>query len=118
NAMVLSWPRGAPGAHGGVRSQYHYLTDVVPTILEATGIEAPATVAGVPQMALDGVSMLYALGDAAAAPARRTQFYELSADAAIYADGWLANTRPVSMPWQFTGLKDVPFADRTWELYD
>lgn len=118
NAMVLSWPRGAPDAHGGVRSQYHHLTDVVPTILEAARIEAPATVAGVPQMTLDGVSMLYALGDAAATSARRTQFYELSADAAIYADGWLANTRPVSMPWQFTGLKDVPFADRTWELYD
>src|SRR3546814_13221873 len=69
-------------------------------------------------MTRDGVSMLYAIRGASVPSARRVQFYELSGDAAIYADGWLANTRPVTMPWQFTGFKDVPFAERKWELYD
>lgn len=118
NAMVLSWPRGAPDAHGEVRTQFHHLVDIVPTILEAARIKAPARVDGVNQMAFDGVSMLYAARDAGAPSARKIQFFELSSDAAIYADGWLANTTPVAMPWQFTGIKTVPFGERTWELYD
>ncbi|MBB5705095.1 arylsulfatase [Sphingopyxis panaciterrulae] len=118
NAMVLSWPRRAPDVRGEVRSQYHYLTDIVPTILDAAGIAPPQAVDGVSQMTLDGASMLYAIRGASASSTRRMQFYELSGDAAIYADGWLANTRPVTMPWQFTGFKDVPFGERRWELYD
>ncbi|MEZ5708317.1 MAG: arylsulfatase [Blastomonas sp.] len=118
NAMVMSWPKGMPEAHGEIRSQYHHVIDVVPTILEAAGIAAPTAVDGVKQMSMDGVSMLYSVRNGKAESARQVQFYELSADAAIYADGWLANTRPVTMPWQFTGIKDVPFADRIWELYN
>ena len=119
NAMVMSWPARMPLARGEVRPQYHHVIDIAPTVLEAAGIKAPRSVGGVRQMPLDGVSMLYTLAPSAdAASRRRTQFYELSADAAIYSDGWLANTRPVNMPWKFTGLKNVPFDRMSWELYD
>ncbi len=119
NAMVMSWPARAPQARGEVRPQYHHVIDIAPTVLEAAGIKPPRSVGGVRQIPFDGVSMLYTLSAPASAPAqRRTQFYELSADAAIYADGWLANTKPVNMPWRFTGLKNVPFDQLEWELYD
>lgn len=118
NGMILSWPKRFPGAKGEVRGQYHHVIDVAPTILQATGIAAPTQVGGVAQMPLDGVSMLYSAADPAAPTHRPVQFYELSADAAVYRDGWLANTVPVVMPWQFTGITEVPFAQRQWQLYD
>lgn len=118
NAMVLSWPSRAPNAKGEVRPQFHHVIDIAPTILEATGIKRPASVAGVKQMPFDGVSILYSLPGADQPARRKTQFFELSSDAAIYSDGWMANTRPNAMPWQFTGVTDIPFDKRSWELYD
>ncbi len=118
NGMILSWPKHTARSAGAVRSQYHHVIDVMPTILEAAGMTVPASVNGVEQMPLDGISMLYSLPSAKTPGQRKVQFYELHADAAIYKDGWLANTVPVTMPWQFTGIKDVPFAERQWQLYD
>lgn len=118
NGMVVSWPARFGEGHGAVRGQYHHVVDVMPTILEATGIAAPQSLSGVEQMPIDGTSMLYALGRPTEPSRRKVQFYELSADAAIYSEGWLANTVPVTMPWQFTGIKNVPFSERKWQLYD
>lgn len=118
NGMVLSWPRRMPDARGEVRPQFHHVIDLFPTILEATGIAAPQSVDGVEQMPVDGVSVLYTLNGRDIAPRRTTQFFEISSDAAIYSNGWIANTAPTVMPWQFTGYKDMPFAERKWELYD
>ncbi len=88
NAMVMSWPARAPQARGEVRAQYHHVIDIAPTVLEAAGIKPPRSVGGVRQMPFDGVSMLYTLSAPDDSPSkRRTQFYELSADAAIYSDG-------------------------------
>jgi arylsulfatase len=118
NAMVLSWPSRAPDAKGEVRPQFHHVIDIAPTILEATGIKRPTSVAGVKQMPFDGVSMIYSLFGADKPALRKTQFFEISSDAAIYSDGWMANTRPNAMPWQFTGVTNIPFDKRIWELYD
>ena len=38
--MAISWP-GHIKDVGGIRSQFHHMIDIVPTILEATGIQAP-----------------------------------------------------------------------------
>src|SRR5262245_54492354 len=60
---------------GGIRNQFHHLIDIVPTILEATGISAPDVVDGIPQKPIEGVSMMYTFDakNANAASPHRTQ---------------------------------------------
>jgi arylsulfatase A-like enzyme len=116
NGMVISWP-----AHikrpGGVRPQFHHLVDIAPTLYEAAGIKVPTSVNGVPQMPLDGVSMMYSL-DAPDAPSRRKhELFELQGNTALYADGWWANSKPTRAPWDFAGLGGLP-TEGAWELYD
>ena len=91
--MAISWP-GHIKDVGGVRSQFHHVIDIVPTILEATGIKAPDLVDGIKQNPIEGVSMAYTF-DAANANApstRKTQYFELIANRGIYHEGWYANT--------------------------
>jgi arylsulfatase len=122
--MVISWPARIKDA-GGVRNQFHHVIDVVPTIMEATGVKAPDKVDGLTQRPLDGVSMVYTWDKANAnAPStRRTQYFEMLAMRGIYHDGWMASTTPPVLPWAaFEGLPQKPPKDimdgYTWELYD
>jgi arylsulfatase len=93
--MAISWP-GHIGDPGGIRSQFHHVIDIVPTVLEVTGIRAPSTVDGIAQKAIEGVSMAYTFDKANAnAPSKRTtQYFELGGNRAIYHDGWIASTTP------------------------
>ena len=68
--MVVHWPRQIK-AKGEVRSQWHHVIDVAPTILEAAGLPQPRVVNGTPQTPIEGVSMAYTFGDAGA-PSRHT----------------------------------------------
>ena len=97
NGMVLHWPKGVKG-DGSVRSQFHHVVDVAPTVLEAAKIPQPKTVNGVKQRPMDGVSMLYSTADAKAADRRKTQYFEMFGNRGIYHDGWVACTRH-SIPW-------------------
>lgn len=98
NGLVISWP-GHIKQTGGVRSQFHHLIDVAPTILEAVGIPAPATLNGVSQQPIEGVSMAYSF-DAPAAPGRReTQYFALNGTKGIYHQGWFAGNAPARTPW-------------------
>lgn len=118
NGMVISWP-GRITSQGEIRSQYHHVIDVLPTILEAAGIPAPETVDGVPQQPIDGISMLQSFAGGDSAPGRSTQYYEILGNRGIYHEGWLANTRPRNMPWQIAQVRagsDVSGYD--WELYN
>ncbi|HWJ69615.1 MAG TPA: arylsulfatase [Sphingobium sp.] len=116
NGMVMSWPARMTRP-GGVRSQFHHLVDIAPTIYEAAGITVPTRVNGVDQLPLDGTSMLYSL-NAPDAPARRTrQLFEMQGNAALYADGWWANSKPTRAPWDFAGPGGLP-TEGAWELYD
>jgi arylsulfatase len=72
-------------------------------------------VKGVEQTPMDGVSMLYTVDDAKAADRRKTQYFEMFANRAIYHDGWVAATRH-SIPWLATPLPSV--SDDVWELYN
>ena len=114
NGMVLSWPARIK-AKGEVRSQFHHVIDVAPTALEAAGIPEPKMVNGIEQRAMDGVSMLYSTDDPKAADARKTQYFEMFGNRAIYHEGWIAATRH-SIPWVLT--ENPPLANDVWELYN
>jgi arylsulfatase A-like enzyme len=115
NPMVVHWPKGVK-AKGQVRSQFHHVIDVAPTVLEAVGVPEPTNVDGAKQRPMDGVSMLYAFDDAGAKDRRTTQYFEMFGNRAIYHDGWVAATRH-SIPWD-TVAKLPAFADDRWELYN
>ncbi|MGH8135913.1 MAG: sulfatase-like hydrolase/transferase, partial [Steroidobacteraceae bacterium] len=114
NGMVLHWPNGIK-AKGEFRGQFSHVIDVAPTVLEAAKLPEPKTVNGVEQYPMDGVSMLYSVDDAKAAERRKTQYFEMFGNRAIYHDGWIAATRH-SVPWLMVPL---PSLDKdVWELYN
>ena len=115
NGTIVHWPKGIK-AKGEIRSQFHHVIDVAPTILEAAGLPAPAIVNSVQQAPLEGFSMLYVFDNAKAAEAHETQYFEMFCNRGIYHKGWTAVTRH-STPWDTS--KPLPaFDDDVWELYD
>ena len=118
--MCISWPGHIKDA-GGIRSQFHHIIDIVPTILEATGIQAPETVDGIKQKPIEGVSMMYTFDKAnAKAPSKRdTQYFEMFGNRALYHDGWIAATVPPQPPW-LMGTAKMPdlMTGYKWELYN
>jgi arylsulfatase A-like enzyme len=114
NGTIVHWPNGIK-AKGEVRSQFHHVIDVAPTVLEAAGLPEPKTVNGVGQKPIEGLSMRYAFDDASSAERRKTQYFEMFCNRGVYHEGWAAVTRH-STPWVMTELP--PLADDTWELYD
>ena len=113
NGTIVHWPAGIK-ARGEVRSQFHHVIDVAPTILEAAGLPAPLSVNGVQQRPLEGVSMAYSFDDAGAADRHTTQYFEMFCNRGIYHEGWTAVTRH-STPWMPTEMP--AFDDDVWELY-
>ena len=116
NGMVISWPARIKDK-GGLRSQFHHVIDIVPTILEAAGVEAPSMLNGVAQKPIEGVSMLYSLDDAKAASNHRIQYFETGRNRAIYQDGWIAATTPKDFPWALSSHGGWSIDDQQWELY-
>jgi arylsulfatase A-like enzyme len=115
NGLVISWPARIKDK-GGIRTQFHHVIDIAPTILEAVGVAAPLVLNGVPQKPIEGTSMVYAFDDAKAPSRHRTQYFEMLGNRAIYHDGWVAATTPPVAPWIFFGqAPDVD--DYKWELY-
>jgi arylsulfatase A-like enzyme len=115
NGMVLHWPKGVR-AKGKIRSQFHHVVDVAPTVLEAAKLPQPKIVNGVKQRPMDGVSMLYSADAPKAAERRTTQYFEMFGNRGIYHDGWVACTRH-SIPWDMAA-KIPPLKDDVWELYN
>ena len=118
--MAISWP-GHIKDIGAIRTQFHHVIDVVPTILEATGIQAPVTVNGITQRPIEGMSMAYTFDQAnAKAPSKRdTQYFEMAGNRAIYHDGWVAATTPFAPPWDLaTGKLPDVVNGYQWELYN
>ena len=118
--MAISWPARIKDV-GGVRDQFHHIIDVVPTILEAAGIQQPEVVDGIPQSPIEGVSMVYSFDKAneKAPSTRKTQYFEMFGDHAIYHEGWLASTKVTRPPWEAFGAANPdPINNVTWELYD
>jgi arylsulfatase len=114
--LVVHWPNGIQ-AKGEIRNQYHHISDIAPTIMDAAGIEVPEEYNGVPQQPMDGVSMMYSFDDAAAPNRKERQYYEMFGNRAIWVDGWKAVTLHAKrMPWDVNVV--LPFEDDEWELYN
>ena len=116
NGMIVSWPARITNG-GGIRTQFTHVNDIMPTILEATGIAMPSAVNGVTQQRVDGVSMAYSFANANAPERHTRQYFEMVGNRAIYDNGWLANTVPGRLPWVIGGSGGLP-TDYRWELYD
>jgi arylsulfatase A-like enzyme len=116
--LAISWP-GHINDPGGIRTQFHHIIDIVPTILEATGVKAPDTVNGIKQSPIEGVSMAYTFDkkNATAPSARKTQYFELMSNRGIYNEGWYANTTPPVGPWVLNSPMPEVNAYK-WELYN
>ncbi|HVM79633.1 MAG TPA: arylsulfatase [Stellaceae bacterium] len=118
--MAISWPARIADK-GGIRSQFHHVIDIVPTILEATGIPAPVMVDGIAQKPIEGVSMLYTFDKSNAnLPTRhKTQYFEMMGVQGLYNDGWMLSAVPVRAPWQLLGKAITnPASAYKFELYD
>ena len=118
--LIVSWPGHLPD-EGGLRHQYVHAVDVLPTVLDLVGVEAPAVLRGVEQMTHDGVSIRAAIDDPAAPDPRTEQHYECWGSRAMYADGWKVVTNHVN---QLTAAErdaidgSADFATDRWLLYD
>jgi arylsulfatase len=106
---------------GSARTQFAHAIDLMPTVLEAVGLEVPDEVDGVAQQRVDGVSLLATLADPATAEQHHTQYFEMLGSRSIYHDGWKATTNHIS-----TGVLDEEelavgsrsFDEDRWELFD
>ncbi|RIA01028.1 arylsulfatase [Rhodopseudomonas palustris] len=114
NGMVVHWPKGI-AAKGEVRSQWHHVIDIVPTILEVAKLPEPTSVNGTPQTPIEGVSMAYSFAAANAPSTHTTQYFEIFGNRAIYNDGWLAGTIHRAA-WETRNRR--PLEQDIWELYD
>ena len=106
--LIIHWPNGIKDA-GGLRDQYHHVSDLMPTILECVGVNAPETYKGVPQMPVEGMSLTYTFDDAVTETRKRTQYYEMLGHRALWHEGWKAVTMHKS---------GVPFDEDAWALYN
>jgi arylsulfatase len=118
--MAISWPVRIKDK-GGIRHQFHHVIDIVPTLLEVTGIPAPVMVDGIAQKPIEGVSLAYTFDQAnAKAPStHKTQYFEMMGVRGLYHDGWMLSTVPKRPPWQIVGAAILdPATAFEWELYD
>jgi arylsulfatase len=119
-SMAVSWLARIKDT-GGLRTQFMHVIDVVPTILEVTGIPAPETVDGIKQAPIEGTSFAYTFDAAnAKAPSRhKTQYFEMMGQYALYHEGWLLSTKVNRAPWQAFGVANTdPLNNQVLELYD
>jgi len=118
--MAISWP-GHITDTGAIRDQFSHVIDIVPTILDVTGVEAPEYVDGIKQAPIEGTSLAYTFNAANAHEPthHKTQYFEMMGDHAIYHEGWLASTKVKRAPWDaFSAANPDPLNNVTWELYD
>jgi arylsulfatase len=122
NGMVISWPARIKD-NGGVRWQFHHVIDIVPTLLEVSGIAQPVQVDGIAQKPIEGVSLAYTFdkgaGGFGAQSRHRTQYFEMLGVYGLYSDGWMLSARPLRAPWQLAGAAiPDPATAYDLELYD
>ena len=117
NAIAISWPKKIKAA-GELRTQFHHVIDIAPTIYEVAGIQAPEFVNGIKQMPIHGTSMTYSFESASSPSTHKTQYFEILGNRAMYHEGWIASCFHGRLPWirlqgfEFDGPQEV------WELYN
>ncbi|SDB06057.1 arylsulfatase [Bauldia litoralis] len=118
--MAVAWPARIKDK-GGHRDQFMHVIDVVPTILEVTGIPAPETVDGITQAPIEGTSFAYTFDkENEKEPSRhKTQYFEMMGQWALYHEGWLLSTKVNRAPWEAFGPANPdPLNNQVLELYD
>ncbi|MBO4395003.1 MAG: arylsulfatase [Eubacterium sp.] len=105
--LIVSYPAGIT-EKGGIRSQYHHVSDITPTILDILGIRKPDIVNGVAQKPITGTSFKYTFNDADAPTQKPIQYYEQTGNRGIWKDGWKAITNHLMVS---------NYEDDEWELY-
>src|SRR5271166_5720476 len=118
--MVISWPARIKDK-GGLREQFVHDIDIVPTLLEVTGIPAPEYLDGIKQKPIEGTSFADTFDTAnAKAPSRhKIQYFEMMGQWALYDDGWLLSTKPNRAPWDvFVSPNPDPLSNQVFQLYD
>ncbi len=115
NGTIVHWPNGFT-ARGEMRSQFHHVIDIAPTVLDVAGIPEPMFVNGIQQTPMHGVSFRYTFDESDAGERRETQYFEVACNRGIYHKGWTAVTRH-STPWEFGSVLPA-LDDDVWELYD
>ena len=118
--MAVSWPARIKDK-GGLRDQFMHVIDVVPTLLEVTGIPAPEKVDGIKQAPIEGTSFAYTFDkENAKEPSQhKTQYFEMMGQWALYHEGWLLSTKVNRAPWEAFGAANPdPLNNQVLELYD
>jgi arylsulfatase len=118
--MAVMWPERIKDK-GGLREQFMHVIDVVPTILEVTGIAAPEEVDGIKQAPVEGTSFAYTFDEknAKATSRHKTQYFEMMGQWALYHEGWLLSTKVDRVPWEaFKSAKSDPLNNQVLELYN
>ena len=115
NPMIVCWPSRITDK-GGVRSQFHHVIDIMPTLLEVAGVQSPDILNGIPQQPIEGVSLAYTFADAKAVDRRKAQIFEMGVARGMYQNGWMASSIAF-VPWQPNrGGFDIDKVK--WELYN
>jgi arylsulfatase len=100
---------------------------MVPTVLDALGIEAPTTIRGVTQSPIEGFSLASCFNDATAPSLHLTQYFEMFGHRSLYHQGWRA-----VCPWPGTSFSEsgrrfgdpisydqlIQLDAHGWELYN
>jgi len=117
--MAIMWPKVIK-EKGGIRHQFHHVIDIVPTVLEASGVRQPEAVDGIPQSPIEGVSMMYTFDkkNRSVPSTHKTQYFEMFGDHAVYHEGWIASTKVMRPPWVTFGPALLDPSSFPWELYD
>ncbi|WP_186469255.1 arylsulfatase [Synechococcus sp. A18-25c] len=116
NGTVIHWPERIRQG-GGIRSQFSHVNDVAPTILEAANLPMPTMINGIPQIPMQGTSLIYTFDNPGAEERHSTQYFEIIGNRGIYHNGWMARTT-VMYPWEAPNRMNTVEADDGWQLYD
>lgn len=117
NGVVIEWPNHIKSPDT-IRTQFHHVSDIMPTILDVANVEPPKALNGVAQQPITGISMAYTFAHPKADSHRKQQIFALGQDIAYYEDGWMASTTPTNTFWDKSPKPPVKIDDRNWELYD
>jgi arylsulfatase len=105
--LIVHWPKGIKDP-GGLRDQYHHVIDLLPTLLDIIGIEAPEQYQGIPQLPVEGKSLRYSFSSKNAPSVRKAQYYEMLGHRGIWSEGWKAVTYHE---------KGADYENEKWALY-
>ena len=122
NPLIAFYPKGIKDK-GGIRNQYGYVIDLLPTTIELAGLKTPQIIRGIGQDSIQGTSLAYSLNDAGAASRHLVQHYYIFGSRSIYYNGWKAEAahHPDNIDFDFKPgetVADRSFDEDVWELYD